>query len=194
MIIDMHVHIMRRSPCSDLSIEHISNSLSPKIDGICITDHDIIAPIPGMDEMGLDFKILYGVELTYQIGDILVYGVDPSFERNFSRIYDLHILIKRIHDAGGIVVFAHPWRSIEIESQAYKFDFDAIEINGSCTKWGNQSAMRIAEFMDLPTIGGSDAHHHSHLNTFATKFSAPVENISDLVSLVKDKKCKAIRI
>ena len=194
MIIDMHLHIMRRSDCSDLSIEHICNSLSPKIDAICITDHDTISPIPGLEEMGLDFKVLYGAELTFQLGDVLVYGVDASFARYFPKIYDLHTMIQKVHEAGGIVAFAHPLRTIEIEKQAYAFDFDAIEINGSETKHDNRFASRIAEVMDLPTIGGSDAHHPLHLNTFATKFDTPVETIGDLVSLVKEKKCKAVRI
>ena len=48
--------------------------------------------------------------------------------------------------------------------------------------------------MDIPTIGGSDAHSYRQLNTIVTKFNVPINSMDDIVKAIRNKECKAIKI
>ena len=191
-IIDMHVHLCNRSRCSNLSAESINEWISKKIDGICLTDHWILHPKKLYSIR--DIVVFHGVELDCVMGDILAYGINsiPLRKRNIPA----KKIINYIHDHGGIAVCAHPFsnRHAGFGKYVYDYDFDAIEVNGSVVENLQKKAEKVAIEMDLPTIGGSDAHSYRQLNTVATKFEVSIHSIDDIVKAVKNKECKAIKL
>lgn len=190
-LIDLHLHIEGRSHCSVLPCEDLYRGLSPQLDGICITDHEVIEKIRHLHLQ--EFKIFYGVELSSDAGDILAYGIKHILPSKNLRAGEI---IEFIHQHDGIAVAAHPFstRHNAFHDSVYNYDFDAIEINGAIGKKANEMARQAAQSMDLPMTGGSDAHSIKQLNTVATKFEDNIESIEGIVKAIKNKKCKPIRI
>ncbi len=190
-LIDMHLHIEGRSQCSVLPVQELYGALSPKLDAICITDHEIIQKIRYLHLQ--DYKVFYGVELWSDSGDILAYGI-----RNILPSKDLRAehIIDFIHHHGGVAVAAHPFstRHNAFHESVYDYNFDAIEINGAIGKRENELARQAAESLGIPLTGGSDAHSISQLNSVATKFEEEINSIADVVKAIKNKKCSPIRI
>jgi predicted metal-dependent phosphoesterase TrpH len=192
-IIDMHIHLINRSRCSKLAPEQIQHSISNRIDGICITDHFIVAPLRSLNSFGIE--VAFGSEISSVSGHILAYGITsvPSKHLNTKEV------IKFIHNQGGVAVAAHLYSPNHVTQESMKddvfnYEFDAIEINGSVAKKYNKLARIAAQIMDIPTIGGSDAHSVNQLNTFGTLFKNPIKNIHDIVKGIKTKQCRAMRI
>jgi len=192
-IIDMHIHLMYRSRCSNLSIEDLYNNLSDKFDGVCITDHWNIEPVINNPFQG-EKLLLVGAEISCQKGDVLAYGT------TYVPLPNKHLkaekVIHDIHRGGGIAVCAHPFsnRHQGFEDYVYDYNFDAIEVNGSLDKKFHKMAEQAAKVLDLPLIGGSDAHSITQLNTIATKFEIPITSSKDIVEAVKNKQCKVVKI
>ena len=187
----MHIHLKGRSPCSILPVEHLFYEICSRIDGICITDHWILEPINYL-EVYEEPKVFFGVEIATDYGDILAYGIKTVPSKNLSA----KEVINFIHNQGGVAICAHPFsnRHFAFGDDVYDFNFDAIEINGAIGKKYNKTAKETAAIMDIPTIGGSDSHSITQLNTMGTLFSTPINSLDDIISAIKEKSCKAIRI
>lgn len=190
-VIDMHLHTQDFSPDSVLRPKQILNALSPKITGIVITDHNVFNS-NSYDILihKYDIEIFKGAEVSSMEGDILVYGTTniPASGLSAAKTIDL------IHQTGGIAIAAHPFRILGLEDHIYDLDLDGIEINGSATKSENDLAQKAATMMNLPTIGGSDAHRIEQLNTYCTLFQKPVKSIQNIVTEIQRGNCKAVRI
>ncbi|MGV9173133.1 MAG: PHP domain-containing protein [Promethearchaeia archaeon] len=189
-LIDMHIHLSGRSSCSILSEQQLYNNLSPRLDGICITDHWVLKPLKHMSFYG--FQVYFGVELRCNLGDILAYGL----KRLPSRDLNAHRMIRFIHEQNAVAVCAHPFstRHAAFGERVYDFNFDAIELNGAIGKNANQQAMVASKIMAIPTIGGSDSHSKDQLNTIATQFEAPISSLANIKNAIKNGKCKAVHI
>ena len=173
-----------------MEFHSLTQHISTKIDGICITDHDLFQAEQKFLKRRV--KVFFGAELTTRLGDILVYGVSqlPLL------YYDLHQTFREIHNNGGIIISAHPFakqRSAFGEA-VYDYYFDAIEINGGASKQENESAKQAAKILDVPLVGGSDAHFPDQLNSVATLFETKIESMHDIVTAVKNHECKPIFI
>jgi len=189
-ILDMHIHLEGRSSCSILPAEELYCNLSPRLNGICITDHWVLKEYKKFSLS--EFKLFFGVEVRSNEGDILAYGLNmlPSQDLTTKQ------MINFIHQKGGVAVAAHPFsnRHLAFHESVYKYDFDAIEINGAIGRKSNELAKQAAASMDLPMIGGSDAHSIEQLNTMATKFKERIQSISDIVKAIRLKKCTPVRV
>lgn len=191
-LLDLHIHLQHRSPCSRLSFGQLLQHLSHKIEGICITDHHLLQPDSQFSTATL--PIFVGTELTCLTepfsevqGDLLVYGITeiPPITD------DLGKLLSTIHDQGGVAVCAHPYAPYRsaFGDHATSFEFDAIEMNGSVPRKRNSLAKKLAQGMGLPTIGGSDAHSVGALNTMVTEFLDPIDSLSDILAAIKTHRC-----
>jgi hypothetical protein len=70
---------------------------------------------------------------------------------------------------------------------------DALEVlNGKVTPKENQFAHQVAEGLDLPATGGSDAHEVVEVGQYATRFSKPIRNETELVEALKSDNYVAI--
>jgi PHP family Zn ribbon phosphoesterase len=173
------------------------NNLSPVIDKVCITDHGLIC-----EDLRLQphkHQILYGCELTYPLElfgkqkvDIVVFGI-PYIPAG---LLTLREIIDFVHNCQGIVIAAHPFSSRAhcFQENLSEYPIDAIELNGGVSPKSRKKSMEFAQMMHLPTVGGSDAHSVSQLNSIATEFTTPIYTISQMIQAIKSKKCRAITI
>jgi hypothetical protein len=70
---------------------------------------------------------------------------------------------------------------------------DALEVlNGKVTPRENQFAHQVAEGLNLPATGGSDAHEVSEVGRYATRFSRPIQNEAELVAALKSDHYAAV--
>ena len=187
------MHLKYRSRCSNLAAEDINDYLSPRIDGICLTDHWKLDP-KKINPFHDHIKFFYGIEVSCAYGDILCYGARllPSKRTNPSAEF----LIRVTHSQGGVAVCAHPFtnRHQGFGENVFNFDFDALEINGALDAEYHALTIEAAEKMGIPTIGGSDAHSIKQMNTIATKFDSPIGTIEDIVKAVKNRECEVVKI
>jgi predicted metal-dependent phosphoesterase TrpH len=168
-----------------MSLYELLMYISPQIDGICVTDHFCATPVAKLqDTYPLCF---FGAEITSDEGDILVYGVPEDGIIRGSAEF----VLEQVHRLGGIAVAAHPFDKYRygVGDSVYSLPFDAIEINGLASRKSNREAQIAAKALNLPVVGGSDAHHYENLNSVVTIFSSPIHSIEDLIAAVKQKSC-----
>ena len=123
--------------------------------------------------LGDGFNVLAGAELTVEesVDVILIGGIDQLrlFDRSFFPMPSQGYL-PRLDDvfgpargAGLVVIAAHPTRQGKNTVKAGRRHlgrFDALEINGKDVALGRvePEIRRLAAHLDLPVVGGSDAH------------------------------------
>lgn len=114
---------------------------------------------------GLDFDVIFGIEHAYGDGkEVLVYGVGIDFFLNNPDIprISLDELTARIHDAGGIVIQAHPYRDrwyVNMNVEPRRDLVDGIEVYNACNAPGEDlSALKLAREKDYIVISGGDIH------------------------------------
>ena len=187
----MHVHLANRSRCSNLSVESLNDTISKQFDGICLTDHWILNP---KKDYSIQVKVFHGVEFESVMGDILAYGIDSLPLKKLNMPAEK--IINHIHRQGGVAVCAHPFsnRHDGFGKYVYDYDFDAIEVNGTIHENLQIKAEKAANEMDIPTIGGSDAHSYRQLNSIGTKFEVLINSMDDIVKAIKNRDCKVIKI
>ena len=123
--------------------------------------------------LGDGFNVLAGAELTVEesVDVILIGGIDQLrlFDRSFfpmpSQGYlpRLDDVFGPAREAGLVVIAAHPTRQGKNTVKAGRRHlgrFDALEINGKDVALGRvePEIRRLAAHLDLPVVGGSDAH------------------------------------
>lgn len=190
-IFDMHIHITGRSPDSRLHLTDIMHHLSNKASGVIVTDHDLYAPLKRIDYYD-DIQFFIGAEVTSSDGHILAFGINAAPSSNMSAKQ----VLEDIHTQNGVGIAAHPFdpRRSSMGELVFELPFDGLEINGACSKGQNLDAKDAASLLNIPTIGGSDAHRIDQLNRYGTIFDVSIESIGDIVQAVKNKQCKAIKL
>jgi len=194
-VVDMHVHTFPASRCSRLRVsELLSKASAVGLDGVCITDHNTFNG--GREALQLqeayDIKVFVGIEIDTREGQVLVFGTDEEIPI-YSSIVEI---LDFIHEQGGVVIAAHPYRPfIGLGDLVYDVGLDGIEVlNPNCTPEENYKAKTAAEILKIAKIGGSDAHIKERLGTIATSFEKEIENEEDLISAIKEKRCKPIKL
>ncbi len=188
MIIDLHFHTERFSSCSRIPLDRgIERARERGLDGICITEHDVLHK--GSDIIGLErrygIKIFVGTEILSREGDILCFGLE-GIPGNRMPASELVTLVNKI---GGATIAAHPFR---INNRGVKELFTSLEglsaveaFNGNTSDENNRRALELALAEGIPVVGGSDSHTLEKVGCFATEFPGTVASESDL--------CRALR-
>ncbi|MHA1229327.1 MAG: PHP domain-containing protein [Candidatus Helarchaeota archaeon] len=199
MIIDPHIH-SKYSPCSKIGIKDLFNTAINKgLDAIIITDHNILStrillnfPIEYFDIL----KVFIGEEITTIDGDILAYGISEPIPQGLTAEKTINL----IHDQNGIAVAAHPYRKskkfghklLGLGDRIFDLDLDAIEgYNGNNSNASNHLAVKTAKKLNLPIIGGSDAHFPSEIGKVVLQMPE-IDTIDEFTKLVLIKKFKVI--
>jgi predicted metal-dependent phosphoesterase TrpH len=194
MQIDLHIHTSPRSACSYLDpIELIREAVRLKLDGICLTEHQVVWDSDDVDKLAQagGIKIFRGNEFTTNQGDVLVFG----FYEDIKELMIIQELGELVKAAGGFMIAAHPFRgfktfgigqlqmTVEQACKRKVFEFvDAIEVgNGKLSEDENEMARKVAEKLGLPGTGGSDAHRVDELATWVTIFEKDIQNELELV-------------
>ena len=193
MFIDLHMHEKRYSLDSTLALEEIVEIAKKRgLDAICITDHDSMGLREYAEEYSkkTGFPIFVGIEYFSLQGDILAFGIDHYPEDRISA----QEFIDYVHEQGGVVVSAHPFRHNRRGLEGY-LDIlkgvDAIEIlNGSTLPDAAMVAVQYARKYGFAITGGSDCHYPDKVGICATYFPNEIKTMDDLVSAIRNRECQ----
>ena len=194
MRIDLHIHTAPLSACSYIAPhELVQEARRLRLDGICLTEHQVLWDPADVDKLAREagIKIFRGNEFTTNQGDVLVFG----FYEDIKELMMIQELRETVQKAGGYMIAAHPFRGFKTfgigqlnmtVAQASKrkvFEFvDAVEIgNGKLSPDENDMARKVAQKLNLPGTGGSDAHRIDELATWVTVFEENIENEQGLL-------------
>lgn len=98
---------------------------------------------------------LPGVEVSTTRGHVLVVGPDPPAETTPGALTPAQT-VELAHDRDCAAILAHPYRNSAARQSGARFD--AVELNGKNPEHVHMTR-RLAAELDLPLVGGSDAHY-----------------------------------
>ena len=217
---EMHLHTSQGSACGrSTGAEHARFYHALGYRGVFITDHffhgNTAVPrgIPWQeyvqrfcqgyedakaegDRIGL--HVFFGLEENFNGDEYLIYGLNPKFlldhpeMEHWSRAQQL----EAVHQAGGCVIQAHPFRDRGYIQQVLlgRQFADGIEVINSCNNpQNNICALRYGREFGLPMIVGSDNHSHEWAeenkeNLSALSLDRPLESDQDLVRMILNKE------
>lgn len=195
MLIDLHCHTRVYSRCSALTPEALVRAaLERGLDGVCITEHDAQWPLDDVHALSasMAFPVFRGVEVTTEVGHVLVFGV-AVYHPEMATLAALHRIVRRER---GLMYLAHPSRRYgrlpPDELSAY---FDSVEAqNGTEGMLQNDTASRLAENLRLPGIGGSDAHSVREVGICATQFTELIHDEASFLAALRSGSYRARRV
>src|ERR1700693_3046641 len=112
MKFDLHMHTTRHSPDSEMDpFALVRRAQELGLDGVVITEHDWLWTERELNELRAaapGLLVFAGVEVSALEGHFLAYGVyDPHA---LPRKIGVAELCRKVHQQGGAVVAAHPFR------------------------------------------------------------------------------------
>lgn len=140
----------------------------------------------------LDFDLFFGLEEEIGEGkEVLIYGVEPEWiaARPAFCGCGLKQLCDLVHEAGGLVVQAHPYREKHIEKPGVMEDYallDGLEIyNAFNTAKENAKAAEFAQLHGLLGTAGTDAHSADEIGLAGIVVEARLKTNAMLVQVLK---------
>ncbi len=120
----------------------------------------------------LDMDLLFGLEEGYGKGkEFLVYGIEPEFllERPFLRRAPVEVWSREVHEAGGVLIYAHPFRDRDYITDPLEMPdmrlADGVEIwNRANEPEANARAEAVFGGSGCILTAGSDAHNTTFPN------------------------------
>ena len=184
---ETHCHCAQCSMCARSSSQMMVRAYhAAGYAGMVLTDHFIFgytavpATLPWEERMrryyqayldakavgdSLDFDVIFGLEHAYGDGkEVLIYGVELDFLLVNPDIPNISLdeLVSRVHEAGGIVVPAHPYRDryyVNIAVEPRADIVDGIEVYNAWNAPGeNSKALALAQTKDFIMTCGGDIH------------------------------------
>lgn len=207
MIIDMHVHTLPLSRCSNIDPEEaIRRAREIGLNGLCFTEHEITWRSEEIQRLRdkWNFPVFCGIEVNTSEGHILVFGIREN-QKNLLHIRRFQKLQDFINGSNGILIFAHPFRDALfldninpqpiIQNACTKEVFkkvEAIEVfNGKSKTEENRMAQELSARLMVKGLGGSDAHNIQEIGRCATFFENEITNEEQLVEEIKSGRFKA---
>lgn len=213
---ETHMHTCQASKCGrSTGREHVDFYKSMGYTGIMITDHffggntQIDRALPWKDwvdgfwsgyedaldrgiAVGLD--VFFGFEQHFRDDEYLVYGVDKAWMKanpdlprwNRRQLYD------HVHEAGGCLVQAHPFR-FRAYNQHIRLGprfADALETANAANRPEDDArAFRLAKAMNMPMTAGSDNHFSPAApeKLYGIELKQKLTCIGDYVRLILEK-------
>ena len=145
----------------------------------------------------LDFDVIFGIEHAYGGGqEVLCYGIDLVFLLANPDIPELTLeqFAARVHDYGGILIQAHPYRYGGWEVPVRLDLLDGIEVyNAGNAPVKNQMALQKAQETVCIHTSGADTHFAGEARVGQAGIALPyrVHNGRELVAALKagDHQC-----
>lgn len=199
MLVDLHVHTMVSSPCSQIDpLNLVDYAARMGLHAVCVTEHEEMEGAEVARELGMKrgFRVFRGVEVYTEFGDMLVFGL---YRPRFPWKMEFAELLREVRRVGGIVIPAHPCRSDrgfferlgEEKADYLLANVDALEtLNGGNTPEANARAQEVAEKYGLPQVGGSDAHLLVQLGRCLTLFEREFDTEEELIEEIRAGRCK----
>lgn len=191
---EMHLHTSEASACSHYSAkEMVIAHKEAGYTGIFVTNHawggntcidrkleyrewvkEYVRAYDLARETGekVGLEVYFGMESGFNGTEFLLYGISPEWLLNHNELWDADIKkqYEIIHEAGGVVVHAHPYREEYYipEIRLYPDCVDAVEIinamhSSHLSRCHNdpmfdERAIEYAGKYDFPGFAGSDVH------------------------------------
>jgi hypothetical protein len=212
-VIDMHIHTVVGSMDSDISPKRLAEQAKAVgLDGFAITEH----LHQWRDDEVREFReehdlfVFNAREWTTDMGHIGVLGL-PADIKGLRYASDLR---RAAQEYGAFMVMNHPFRyfpgpssllfgdrwragSLTIEELCDHPVFgmvDAIEVlNGGCIDRENRQAAEVAAALNLPCVGGSDAHMPLEVGRFATQFEADIKTEEQMLNELRAGRFGPVR-
>ena len=140
-----------------------------------------------------DFDVIFGIEHAHGGGqEVLCYGIDLDFLISNPDIPQLEIqaFSQRVHEYGGILIHAHPYRWAGPELQLPMDHLDGIEVfNAGNPPDKNLLARQLADHTGVIQTSGSDLHHidEPKLGTAGINLPYRVHTMKDMVQALKNR-------
>ena len=195
MLIDLHCHTKVYSACSALTPDALVRAAKMRgLDGVCITEHDALWPRADIERLRdeMQFSVFRGMEVTTEVGHVLVFGVD-AHHPSMAQLQELQRIVRA---EGGLMYLAHPSRRYgTLPPSDLSSMFDSVEAqNGTEGMLQNENATQLAASLTLPGIGGSDAHSAREVGVCATSFEAPLLDEASFLKALRSGSYHARRV
>lgn len=209
-VFDLHIHTRRFSGCSFIQSEEIiDQARSAGLDGLALTEHGMRWPDAEFNKLqkaAADFGIVFinGQEIHARDaegrseGEYLIFGLKRSLIKTKNALD----LAQIVHNEGGVIIAAHPYKLSRggkshyygAGDLIYKLPLDAIEL---CHPDHSDIAMnkvkQAMQQLNLPGTGGSDAHKILNIGSCVTLFENPVLNEEDFLREIRAGRIRAQR-
>ncbi len=220
-IYDTHVHTSEVSRCASISGADTADFFkSLGYSGFFVTDHffnaNTTVPKSGMswtdrvdmfqtgylaakkrgDEIGID--VFFGWEYTFGGSDLLTYGLGAEWLLENPDVCEWHVkdYCDRVHNAGGYIVHAHPFREADYINMIRLIPrkVDAVEIFNANHDgdFENNMAEFYASSYNLAVSGGSDFHFTNQYRFGGIKTDEPIKSVSDFINAVKSRNVEIV--
>ena len=184
--IDLHVHTNYSCDSTITANQVVAYSQMRGLDGVAVTDHDVVTGALELVERATKLVVIPGVEVTTSRGHVVALnttGPIPTKLRPSETI-------ERIHEAGGIAVAAHPTVFHKGMGKQANSSFDAMEvINAAAFPFflSTHLSRKLAARFNLPQTAGSDAHHASEIGSAYTVIDSKRDVDSIVHAIAKGK-------
>lgn len=148
------------------------------LDGVALTNHDYYQPF-GDDEAVVSVP---GIEASTTRGHVLVVGPDPPTRTEPGTLTPTAVA-EAAHDRGCAAILAHPYRNSTVADTTAAMD--AVEVNGK-HPGRRKMVERLAAELDLPLVGGSDAHDPFEVGRAYTAVDADELTPEAVVDAIRD--------
>ncbi len=145
------------------------------------------------DEIG--FKVFFGIEENFEGDEFLIYGVDKAFLLAHPEIphWTREEMIKAVHDAGGAMMQAHPFRDRDYikKIHLYSEEVDGIEgINTANTANDNLAALCYALKYQMMIQAGSDTHDKAKIGDLngGILYEKPITSTQDYAERLRRRE------
>ena len=217
---EMHCHSSQCSACGRSTAQELVQAYyEAGFSGMVLTDHFVTGNtaidrnLPWQEQMeayykayeeacdaakALDFDVLFGIEHAYGDGkEVLVYGIDLGFLLRNPDLADISLdeFVDRVHEVGGIVIQAHPYRDrsyVNMNVEPRKDIVDGIEVYNSGNLPGeDKKALALSKEKDYIITSGGDIHsiNNLKLGSAGVCFSRRVRNSAELIEALKSNVC-----
>jgi thiamine kinase-like enzyme len=194
MLIEMHAHSSRYSPCSHIDpVPLVRGVVRKGLQGVIITEHHYLWGADEIKELrkasGVEdhFLILAAQEVETDFGHVIVYGAQDTITERMS----LRNLRAAFPDSA--LIWAHPLRNGKVPSLKKIMDqrLDAIEIfSSNHTLVENYLGLKLWHQHRFTAVSGSDSHAEDTAGIFPTLFDHPVSSITEVASEIRHGRCR----
>jgi len=185
---DLHVHSNYSKDSLITPKELVYYSKKRGLSAVAVTDHN---QIEGSWKIAkeVDFLVIPGMEVSSADGHIVALNIKELIPRSLSA----KETVDKIHSAGGIAIAVHPyaWFKGSLTNHVRDAKFDAVEtLNANAFPFGRckRKAMEVAQKLQLPQVGGTDAHYGPTIGYGYTAIDSE-PNVDSIVKAVANGDC-----